>query len=573
MRLPAMNVIKKQTDGVTRFTGLDHRPKVKQTAFWDMRNMSGEKLPVMAARKKRRYLRTLRDPGGLFAHDSLCWVDGTGFFYDGERVGAVTEGQKQMVRMGAQVLIWPDAVYYNAQTGEFGQLGAKVYREEISCHICRADGEKYEDYTVSVEAPTEPTNGQYWIDTSETPTVMRDWSSAQGMWMSVPTVYVKIEGDGIGKPFSQYDGVTISGMEVENLNGSFYLVDRGDDWVIVTALLTEAHTQMAPITIERQIPEMDFVVELNNRLWGCSSKKHEIYASALGDPKNWNQFIGQATDSYAVTVGSAGDFTGAAAYMGHVFFFKEDCMHRIMGYKPANFEVATTDCRGVQKGSAKSLQLVNETMMHKSRKDVCRMGSSSPAGVSDALGDDVYTDAVAGGEHKRYHICMRDQEGCPHVFVHDTESGSWVKEDELDVMEFATVDGELYALCHNGELWCMTGGGEAYAGNDSHMEDEIEWMLDTGVIGIDDPYNRYLSRIQLYCNCEIGSKLIVEAKWDNVEDWREVYRAQKVMRQGMTIPYVPPRCRTIRLRLRGTGGFELYQIIKNTERGSDVYGA
>lgn len=573
MRLPVMNLIKKEVDGVTKFTGLDHRPKTKQTAFYDMKNMDSAKLPVMATRKKRKYLRTLKDPNGLFAHDSLCWVDGTGFYYGGEKVGKVKDGPKQMVRMGAQVLIFPDGKCYNSQTGEFTDLGAKMYREDIRCHICRADGTKYEGYTVGSEAPENPANGQYWIDTSVTPNVMRFWSQTQGMWTSVPTVYVKIEGEGIGKPFKQYDGVTISGMEVETLNGSFYLVDRGDDWVIVVALLTSAHEQMAPITIERRIPKMDYVVELNNRLWGCSNETHEIYASTLGDPTNWYQFIGQATDSYAVTVGSAGDFTGAAAYMGHVFFFKEDCLHRIMGYKPANFELDTMECRGVQAGSGKSLLVANETLMFKARKDVCRFGTSSPAGVSDALGDERYTDAVGGAEHKRYHICMRDKEGCPHNFVYDTEKAYWVKEDNLDVMQFATVKGELYALCNNGMLWCLTGGGDEYAGEYAADEGEIEWMMDTGVIGIDDPYNRYLSRIQLYMNCELGAKLIVEAKWDNMENWKEVYRTDCVKRRAITIPYTPPRCRTIRMRLRGVGGVELYQIIKNTERGSDVYGS
>ena len=67
------------------------------------------------------------------------------------------------------------------------------------------------------------------------------------------------------------------------------------------------------------MPELDFLCENENRLWGC--KGDTIYASKLGDPFNWNVFDGVSTDSYAVDVGSAGDFTGCFAYRGYPVFF------------------------------------------------------------------------------------------------------------------------------------------------------------------------------------------------------------------------------------------------------------
>ena len=573
MRYPVLHEIKQSAGGITRFTGLDHRLKARDTAFYDMRNMSGEKLPVMSTRRKRRYLRTLLNPNGLFAHDKLCWVDGVDFYYDGEIVGNVEDSDKQFVRMGAYVLIWPDAVYYNTETREFGALGARVVtEEEVVCHLCRADGNAY-NYTISKEAPETPANGQYWLDTSDETHVLRVYSATQAMWNSVPTVYTKIEAYGIGKKFEKHDGVQISGMTLEALNGSFYIVDKGDDWIIVVALIDQKHEQTERVTVERLIPEMDYVCELNNRIWGCSNKKHEIYASALGDAKNWNQFIGQASDSYAVTVGSAGDFTGCCAHHGNMVFFKEECIHRIMGYKPANFQLDTTYSRGVQKGSSKSLCTVNETVLYKSRNDVCRLGNTMPSGISDSLGDELYTNAVAGAVNRRYYLCMRDAEGAPRIFVYDTEAGTWVAEDERDVMWFATLNGELYMLLTNGELWSAYGGGLIEYGSDaSYEEEKIEWMLDTGDLGVDEPYNQHISGIQMYCNCELGTQLIVEVRCDDERNWRQAYRTSPATKRSITIPYVPPRCRTIRMRIRGTGDFQLYQIVKKIEQGSDVYG-
>lgn len=76
------------------------------------------------------------------------------------------------------------------------------------------------------------------------------------------------------------------------------------------------------LTISRDVPDMDFICENENRLWGC--KEDTIYSSKLGDPFNWNVFDGLSTDSYAVNVGSAGDFTACCSYLGYPVFFKEE---------------------------------------------------------------------------------------------------------------------------------------------------------------------------------------------------------------------------------------------------------
>lgn len=575
MRLPPMKVLMRKTDGVTRFAGYDHRLKIRDNAFYDMRNMCHGKLPVMSVRPARGLLRTLVRPNGLFAHDSLCWVDGTGFYYDGCKVGEVTDTPKQMVRMGAYVLIWPDEKYYNTHTGEFGSLEAQTETKgTVKCHLCRADGQIYTDYTVSETEPETHENGTLWLDVSQTPHVLRCYSDMSGMWASVPTVYTRIEAEGIGAGFETFDGVTISGMENEALNGSFYLTDCGENYLIVIALIREMHTQTAPVTVTREIPKMDYVCELDNRIWGCSSEKHEIYASALGDAKNWHRYLGQSTDSYAVTVGSGGDFTGCCAHLGSVLFFKENAIHRVMGYKPQNFQLDTTECRGVMKGCEKSLCTVNETLMYKSPFGVCRFGTALPQGVSDALGEETYAHAVGGALGARYFVSMQDREGAPALFVYDTESGLWMREDDADVMAFAALDGEMYMLLRSGQLLSVNGGGiERYGDESAALEEKVPWMLETGDIGLDEPFSRYLSGIQLHAVCDIGTAVRMEVCYDAETRWQEVYREAPITRRSLTIPYATGRCRTLRLRLRGTGGFRLYSITKTTEAGSDVYGA
>ncbi|MCQ4771898.1 hypothetical protein NE579_15845, partial [Intestinimonas massiliensis] len=82
-----------------------------------------------------------------------------------------------------------------------------------------------------------------------------------------------------------------------------------------------SETATGGVMVRRKIPDLEYICESENRLWGCEG--HNIHASALGDPTNFFTFAGVSTDSYSVAVGSDGDFTGCAAYSGDVLFFKE----------------------------------------------------------------------------------------------------------------------------------------------------------------------------------------------------------------------------------------------------------
>jgi len=574
VKLPAMNVIKRKTEGVNRFSGLDMRPKPFDSAFSAMTNMTNQKLPVMAARKQRTRVRTLRYPGGLFAHGALCWVDGTGFYYNGQRKGTVTQGEKRFVRMGAYVLIWPDGACYNTATDEFTSLNrTNTTRKAVTAALCRLDGEPYL-YTLGDAAPRDPANGEYWMDQSVTPNELKMWSDTQRMWVSIPTVYTKISSEGIGIGFQANDAVSLRGF-VSNteLNGSFNLVEAADNYIMVVALIPSAGRQTESVTIERTMPEMDFVCEAGNRVWGCSNATHEIYASALGDPTNWKRFLGLASDSYAVTVGTAGDFTGAASHLGNPVFFKEDVVHQLLGAKPADFSLVSNTCRGVARGSEGSLCHVNEYLLYNAPLDVCMMGMSTlPATVSEMLGKTVIKNAVAGALGNCYYLCAEDGQGRRSLYVYDTAYNAWAREDDVDITHFAQLDGELYMLTADGEIWSVNGTAPEQLRDATYgPEAAVNWELITGPLGLDEPYSKYISSIQLHVACDLGSTVHVDVRYDAEEEWQELFKLDPVLARSMTIPVVPRRCRTMRLRIRGTGAFELYSINKTIEQGSDVY--
>ena len=428
MKLPMLNELETTRDLIDVFKGYNHNLRIGEGEFYNMKNLSSDYYPVLSPRKRRGLYAMTINPQGLIQKDALCYVDGSDFYINGYKVamGLSTAPEacpKTLVSMGAYVIIMPDKKYINtADVSDFGGIEASVTtKSQVSFEMCKVDGSAYSGAVISADEPEEPKNMDLWIDISTTPHTLKQYSETSAMWVSIATTYIKISSAGIGKPFAVNDGVTISGIENEqlsDLNSTMIIWDKGDDYIVVTGILDAVASQDNPITIKRTMPNMDFIIESENRLWGCrygisanGEMVNEIYASKLGDFKNWNCFMGISTDSYAASVGTDGQFTGAITHLGYPLFFKENYMHKVYGNYPANYQITTTTCRGVQKGCHKSLAIVNEVLYYKSRNSICAYDGSLPQEISYPLGDVSYSNAVACSHGNKYYISMYDEMG------------------------------------------------------------------------------------------------------------------------------------------------------------------
>ena len=557
---------------VSQFGGYNHNLRIGDGEFYDMQNMSSDLYPALSPRLPRGKVRQLTKPNGLFSHNALAWVDGTDFWYAGSRVPGftLTDSKKTFVAIGAYIVIFPDKKYFNTEDQTFGNLGETVNLSSVTVAPCRLDGAEITP-TVSATAPADPADGDMWVDTGSTPHVLKQYSAVNGVWSSVPTTYTKITGTGLGV-FSEYDAVTISGMSVESLNGSFILYRVGTDYVVVAAMVDAAASLSGEISVVREVPDMDYVTQNENRLWGCNSVKHEIYASALGDPKNWNQFMGLSTDSYALTVGSPGDFTGAITHLGYVLFFKEDVIHKIYGSKPANYQLTNVNCRGVEKGSEKSLQIVNETLYYKSRQDVCTFSGALPSSISQVLGGMKYKNAAAGHTGSKYYISMEDQTGAAHLFVFDEARGLWHREDGVKAEYFASLGDELYFIDESDKcLYAVSGTlDETYTDDNAAVESKIKSFAVTGDIGLDSPDNKYASKIQLRVVIDADSLLEIYVQYDRSNRWECKYRMRPTGKRTFVVPIIPRRCDTMRIKIVGEGRYWIYSLTKKIEQGSEM---
>ena len=584
MRYPTLKEQPTTRQMVDAFRGYNHNLRISNGEFFDMENMTSDYYPVLSPRGKRGVYAKPASPQGIIAKDTICYVDGREFVMGEYRIDmglstAAEDCPKQLISMGAYVIIMPDKKYINTlDLTDFGNIEASfTTTTDVSFALCTITGDEYSDTVISPAEPSNPANLDYWIDTSSTPHTLKQYSATSGMWVSIATTYVKISSAGIGKSFQQYDGVTISGIQdakLQDLNGTMVLWDKGDDYIVVIGILDAVTTQAASaggITVARKMPIMDFLIESGNRLWGCrygvahnGDVVNEIYASKLGDFKNWNCFMSLSTDSYTASCGTDGQFTGAITHLGYPLFFKENCVHKVFGNYPANFQIQDTVCRGVQKGCHNSLAIVNETLFYKARSGICAFDGSLPKDASYVLGNESYSEAVGGAHGNKYYVSMKHIDGTWHLFVYDTAKNMWHREDNFHVSAFCSNKGEMYAIdADNYNIITLFGSGDA-------LEDRVEWMAETGELGISSPDMKYISRITFRMSLEDNAVLDIYAQYDLSDEWIHLCNIRGTSLRSLSVPVRPRRCDHIKLRFVGVGAAKIYSWTKTIEQGSEL---
>lgn len=510
--------LNKSLRSVGTFGGLDERPVVEDSFFSDMKNISDRFYPVLATRKPRgNTISEVTYPRGIFWKNGLFYVDGLDAYYDGQQIAGLTlsDSEKTLIGMGAYIIIMPDKIAFNTSTKVWESLDATL--------------------TQSSTATFAP--------------------------LSQDSAYTKITLSGIDDVFKQYDAVKISGCTNSAYNVTKVITEVGNDYIVVTGALSSSFTQASGLTFERKAPDMDYVCEYNNRLWGCSSASHEIYASKLGDPFNWNAFEGISTDSYVLTVGSDGDFTGCIAHMGYVIFFKEQYIHVMYGDKPANYSLNTKQLPGVKTGCAASLQIINETLYYVGRNGVYAYNGAVPMLISDNLTKSMSV-CVAGRQDDVYYLsCTRD--GKHELLTYDTKYHLWHKQDDLRFVCTAFGEGVLYYIDTDGNLSTITGDND----------EKIEWFVESGDIVEGSIDQKYVSKIRFNFWMDDHAEANIFMRYDDDPLWERKGTVKSIKNMTYVLPIIPKRCNKYRYRIEGYGQFKLFGMVREVEGGSEVNGS
>ena len=617
---------------VTTFYGLDRTDLCGEDTsdgesyFSGMKNGGSDSFPFAASRSGRGTAKLLDNPAnGLLGTDKLAYVDGQKLIYDGREVLTdLIDGEKRLIAFGANIIVYPDQKYYNTVTDE---RGAMETAETVSGSETILTGEGFK-YKASDSRITTDDDGYIYISVN----YIMGWrgftlnsvlckSAKDSVYM--PHLYV--DGENATKDsFKNYLRIRIQNGTIEYISsattvciglgsdrytledivwkalpieavtapeltgetgylwngdtpikitdGMLYLAEPGDLSSVFTSIGNTSSSALvcAYNWTKSNLPRLDHVCVLDNRLWGCrygaqagsTVAVNEIYCSKLGDFKKWDTFQGISTDPWYAGVAETGPFTGAVAYGGHPIFFKEDCAYVISGSYPP-YSVTTLHIAGVAQGAARSICEVDGALYYKSRYAVMRYTSSSIGSVSDRLGR--LPDAVracAGSYNGKYYFSLGGE-----IYVYDTKRGMWCAEDTCGAVDFATADGKLYIAggCEDSDgkypIFAAAPGTAAEA--------DMPWSFTTPRIGYGLPNRKYVSRVLI--RLEIGDAALptVELSRDG-GTWEALSCAARAGADGartgsITIPIRPRRCESFRIRVSGVGAYKLTGITKYME--------
>lgn len=510
----------------TEFKGLNHTLGAADGELFDCRNLSSASYPVMRPRKKRGLFAVLGKANGLGGRDALMWADGTEFFYDGAKKGDVADSRKQFYFLGPYVVIWPDKLFYNVKTDEFGSLEAE--------YVSGAGEISFSDGTYA-EEPAEKNS---------------------------------IVTTGAPFPFEAGDAVVISGCAVEANNTTPIIREISEDRKTLrfyeNCFAIESgtrYTEAGAVTLKRSVPDMDFLCENENRLWGC--RGDEIYCSSLGNPKVWMDYDGLATGSWAGSVGSAGDFTGCASFLGYATFFKERAIHKVYGTKPSDFQYSDGPDMGLLSGCEGSLAVAGETLFYRSPAGIVRYNGGFPYLIDRELGELSPRGCAAGSDGRRYYISGTDSGGQDVFLCYDTQTRLWMREDDIRAEAFALASDGLYFLAGN-EIW------KVEAGENTQAEETVTSWAEFADFYESSPNEKGLRAIQVLAEVPEGAALTASISV-NGEPWRDIGSITGERKTMHKLEIIHERVFFWRLRLEGTGDWRVYSAAREYYPGSDQF--
>lgn len=597
---------------ISEFRGYNHNYNISSGEFYDMENLSTDNYPVMTPREKRALLvETDNVRGILITNNNLTYLAGNELHYgdavyylddyfvasetvndDGTVTRTYDTSDQTLVRFGAYIVMFPSGVYVNVVDESYGSI-TELYsvpaNTTITYKVCDSSGNSLQGVTASAEAPNSPSSGDYWLNTTSGVEGLYIWVGYLSTWEAVATCYIEIDipGADLTNHFAAGDAVYMN-SSLNDINDGSIIQSLTDESMIIigfppTIEYTEKTDSSWTLTIQRKMPELDMVCVSNNRIWGChygddyeGNVVNEIYSSKLGDFKNWYCYQGLSTDSYALSIGEPGEWTGCVSYQGYPTFFKENCVMKIYGSMPSEYQLVQHTCRGVQKGSEKSLAVVNEYLVYKSAADICVYDGSSPTSISAALGRrNMYYDAVAAGCLGKYYVSMETRRGGTMNLVYDMEYGLWSKNDgDVRYTQFAQSEsGQIYGT--NGtKIYGIGANDNIVFLNQLPDEEYVEWYAETGDMGFSYPDHKFVNEILVRAYLPYKSEMKISVSYDD-GPWNVVATVRGNDDTGTTtIRDFPSRCDHYRMRFTGHGNVRIYSVTTVLETLSEdhMYG-
>ena len=453
------------------------------------------------------------------------------------------DSEKSFATIGTKTVIMPDKVIYDDKTKKLEKIEKNVrwdypatsgafYRlcRLIPCDIegttAWEKGHRVYETADEDHAPAVPVDGDWWFNIDEQ--IWYEYSAENSRWQKIELGYSKLipvltstaslytreenpteedvdNLDAVRAFFQEFAPLDSINIKMANMDNWSYLEE--DEYVDypIYALVenlaigydawhnpkykmdlvigVQAFTNMVCYDIRRVCPDLEHIVASNNRIWGANQKEHELFACKLGDPTQWYNYIGLASDSYAVSLGFDAEITAGCEYNNYVHFFTEDKIIKIYGDYPSNYQFRGVPADGVVSGAHETLVQVEGLLFWVSPVGVVSYDGSQPYIRSHNLKPNYLSGkkVVSGRDGTKY-VMSVDGGNEFGVYAYDVSLGMWSTFGLLPFKKAAQLKNALCFINSGGKLVTLC---DRYLTEDIALDSENVFVT-TGRTGVDD---------------------------------------------------------------------------------------
>lgn len=502
-----------------------------------------DRLP--ATRQARFRERPFDGVNAMAGGEHLIFVSKGRLYVDGQACSVpLIDGSKKLLPLGQQLLILPDKVVFDIcdHTYSYAEV---LWQGECRFSLCDSQGRVYKLNYHGNQLPAGPVCGEYWVDTTVEPAVLRQFNP-NGNWTVVADTCIRMEADGLGRSFAQGDCVLLHSVYA---SGQRTIRKQGVNYIVVDGIMGQSATDA--VNIQRSMPQLDHIFVCGDRLWGCrwGEGRNTIYCSRPGDCRNWLVSELSPDSPWQAEAGTDGAFTGGVAFGKTPVFFKENWLCRVTGTDPRNFRLENIRCEGVRADSPLSPAVTDDSLYYVSYRGVMEYTGS---GMPRCILPGTFSCACGGGGICGLYYLACDVEELPCILVYDTQNKLWSREDTRGISDFVCWKGKLIGL---EKEFCM----DMFA-DDPRAEGDIWWVVESDAC--------YLGQAQLLQRVEArlsgSGSFTLEISCDD-EPWRVIAETELTAKAGMLVAEAQCRpCRHFRLRLAGKGTMTAHHLAAYT---------
>ena len=294
------------------------------------------------------------------------------------------------------------------------------------------------------------------------------------------------------------------------------------------------------IVITPAIPDFDYAVITDGRMFGADNKNHRFMISNEDTPLIF--YINEKSKTEAWQHKINEQVMGMVIIKDNVVCFTESGGFKILGTNALNFAVSRIASGGVKTGKENSLVCDGETAFYMSVKGIMKYSKGSDIRISSPLPEktDVFSAAV---NHGYYLINSSDR-----IWVYDNTAMKWWSEDSCDEFKLFSYGGETY-IAHKNVIYCYTG-----------ESGEVEWELKTAELPKEIGEDVKPAYLKLEATSTGGCEIEVFLRCRGASCWEKISADYFTGEKALKIPLKKYLCSGFFLKLKGSGQIEINNL-------------